>query len=127
MANYRDAKINDAVCRAVSVIIGEVKDPRVSGYFLSITGADVSHDLKYAKIFWSAVGTDAASVKEISRGLKSCSAFVRRRLAEEVNLRVTPEIQFVPDKSLANGAHIEALLRSIEKRDGDKKENNEDR
>jgi len=126
MANYRDAKINDAVSRAVSEILGEVKDPRIAGSFISITGADVSHDLKYAKIFWSALGTDAAGEKEIAKGFKSSSGFIRRRLAEEVNLRMTPELVFVPDRSMANGAHIASLLRSVETKqdaEGEKDEN----
>jgi len=114
MANYRDAKINDAVCRALSTLVGEVKDPRVSGNMISITGAEVSRDLKYAKEYWSALGSDASKDKEISKGLKSASAYLRRRLAGEVNLRETPELTFIKDNSFEKGARIDSLLRSIE-------------
>ena len=114
MANYRDAKINDAVCRALSTLIGEVKDPRVSGNLISITGAKVSRDLKYATVYWSALGSDPERDREIAAGLRSSAAFLRRRLASEVNLRETPELTFVKDSSFEKGARIESLLKKIE-------------
>ena len=126
MANYRDAKINDAVCRSLSELIGEVKDPRVSGNFLSITGAEVSRDLKYAKIYWSALGSDRTKDKEIAKGLRSSAAFLRRRLASVVNLRETPELTFVKDNSFENGAHIDSLLREIGADGGEKDGGHED-
>ena len=126
MANYRDAKINDAVCRALSELIGEVKDPRVSGSFLSITGAEVSRDLKYAKIYWSALGSDRAKDKEIAKGLRSSAAFLRRRLASVVNLRETSELTFVKDNSFETGAHIDSLLREIGADGGEKGGGHED-
>ena len=122
MANYRSEKINDAVREALSVIIRDVKDPRVAGNFVSITGAEVSGDLKYATVYWSSLVTrddpagaagDRQKEKEITAGLRSSAAYMRRRLAAEVNLRVTPELQFRHDRSISNGAHISALLRKI--------------
>ena len=126
MANYRDARINDATAKALAVIIRDVKDPRVSDHFVSITGAEVSHDLKYAKIFWSALGSDAETDKEIAKGLKSSAAYMRGRLAKELDLRQTPELTFVADKSISNGAHISSLLHEIEKKDAQIREPKED-
>lgn len=118
MANYRNLRINDATAQALSVIIREVKDPRISDNFVSVTGAEVSHDLKYAKVFWSSLTADGEKEKEIAKGLKSASGFLRKRLAEELNLRQTPELTFAVDHSARNGAHIASLLNSIEKKDG---------
>ncbi len=117
MPNYRHERINDATAQTLSVIIGEVKDPRISENFVSITGAEVSHDLKYAKIYWSALGADDENKKEIVKGLKSAAPFMRRRLAEELNLRITPELNFSFDTSIQHGAHISSLLKSIEIRE----------
>ena len=114
MPNHRHEKINDATAQTLSVVLSEVHDPRIAGNFVSITGAEVSRDLKYAKVFWSALGTDEETKKEITRGLRSCAPFLRRRLAEELNLRITPELTFAFDTSFENGAHISALLRQIE-------------
>jgi ribosome-binding factor A len=116
MANYRRGRINDETQKALSVIIREVKDPRVADCFVSITGAEVTADLKFAKIFYSVLGADAEREKEVARGLKSSAGFIRKRLAQELQLRQTPELTFCPDRSIANGAHISSLLHSISKK-----------
>ena len=114
MANYRRGRINDEMQRAVAEIIRDVKDPRVSGAFISITGAEVTPDLKYAKIFFSALGvTDAESKKEIAKGLKSSAGFIRKQIAQKLNLRITPELTFIEDTSIKYGAHISKLLSGI--------------
>ena len=64
MANYRRGRINDEVRKALSEILREVKDPRVSSAFISITGADVTPDLKFAKIYYSLLGADGNAEKE---------------------------------------------------------------
>jgi len=119
MANYRSVRINEETAKALSLILREVKDPRVAGAFVSVTGADVSRDLKYAKVYWSALGADGGREKEIAAGLKSSTGFIRRRLAEELNLRITPELHFVHDRSAANGAHISSILNEIITDSGD--------
>ena len=110
MANYRRGRINDEMQKTLAEIIREVKDPRVSEAFISITGADVTPDLKYAKIYYSALRGDK---KEVYLGLKSSAGFIRRMVAQRMNLRVTPELSFVEDDSIAYGAHIASLLNGI--------------
>ena len=109
MPNYRKERVNDSVMQEVSMILREVKDPRVG--MITVTGASVSGDLKYAKIYFSAFDGD---VKETLKGLKSASGFIRSQLAQRLNLRATPEFTFVEDDSIAYGAHISKLLNSIE-------------
>ena len=111
MPKYRRNRINDAVAREISEIIRDVKDPRISGAFITVTGADVTGDLKYAKIFYSIIGE--ADEKELSRGLKSASPFIRRELAVRLNLRMTPELNFVRDTGTRHGADIAELLHKI--------------
>lgn len=93
------------------MILRHVKDPRISDAFISITAADVTPDLKYAKIYYSALRGDA---KEIAKGLKAASGFIRRELARSLNLRMTPELTFLPDTSIAYGAHISSILNNLE-------------
>ena len=111
MAGYRKARINDETVKALSVIIREVKDYRVSGAFVSITGAEVTPDLKFAKVYFSAMGSDS---KEVKKGLESANGFIRRRLAETLNLRITPELKFYEDTSMEYGANSSRLLNKIE-------------
>jgi len=111
MAKYRRGRINEEMQKELTVILRRVKDPRVSDAFISITAADCTADLKYAKIYYSAMGGDK---KEIAKGLKAASGFIRRELASSLNLRMTPELTFVPDDSVAYGAHIAKILSGLE-------------
>lgn len=110
MAKYRRGRINEEMMKETAMILREVKDPRVSGAFISVTGAEVTADLKYAKIWYSAMQGDK---KEVAQGLKAATGFIRRQLAERMNLRITPELTFIPDTSIAYGAHISDLLSKI--------------
>ena len=68
MANYRKGRINDEVQKVLAEILREVKDPRVSDAFISVTGVEVTADLKYAKAYYSALSGDP---KEVAKGLRS--------------------------------------------------------
>ena len=110
MANYRRGRINDEMMKEVAMILREVKDPRVGNAFVSVTGAEVTPDLKYAKIYYSALRGDK---KELAKGLKAASGYIRSQIAQRLNLRITPELTFILDDSVAHGAHISKLLNSI--------------
>ena len=111
MAKYRIGRINDEMQKELSVALREVKDPRVSSAFISITAVETTPDLKFAKVFYSVLSGDK---KEIARGLKSSAGYLRRQLAQSMNLRMTPELTFVEDHSIEHGAHISKLLEGIE-------------
>ena len=111
MAKYRRGRINDETVKEVAGILREVKDPRVSGAFISVIAADVTPDLKFAKIYYSVLTGDP---KEVAKGLASSTGFIRRSLAQRLNLRITPELTFVRDSSSEHGAHISELLHKIE-------------
>ena len=111
MANYRRGRINDEMQKELATIMREVKDPRVSGAFISITGVEATPDLKFAKVYYSVLTGDK---KEIAKGLKSSAGFIRGQLARKMNLRMTPELTFCEDNSIAYGAHISKILSGIE-------------
>ena len=116
MAKYRQSRINEEMFKEAAQIIRTVKDPRVSEAFVSITGVDVTPDLKFAKIYYSLLGADGDKDKEkkVAEGLKSSNGYIRRALARAVDLRQTPELTFVLDRSGANGAYISSLLHKVE-------------
>lgn len=107
MAKYRQGRINEEMYKEAAKILRTVKDPRVSEAFISITGADVTPDLKYAKIYYSTMQGDKKAVK---KGLESSAGYIRGQLAKALNLRITPEITFVEDTSIAYGAKIEKII-----------------
>ena len=111
MAKYRRGRINEEIQKEMTVILRKVKDPRVSDAFISVTAADCTPDLKYAKIYYSALSGDK---KEIAKGLKAATGFIRRELASSLNLRITPELTFLPDDSVAYGAHIAKVLSTLD-------------
>jgi ribosome-binding factor A len=123
MAKYRRGRINDEMRGEVANILREVKDPRVKDAFVSITGAEVTPDLKYAKIFFSVLNGDP---KEIAKGLRSSAGFLRREIAQRMNLRITPELNFVYDESITYGAHISKLLGQAIPEQSEENEDEED-
>ena len=110
MAKYRQNRINDAVKQEMAQIIRDVKDPRISGALVSITAADVSADLKFAKIYFSVMGADK---NEVLKGLKSAQGFFRSELAKRINLRITPTLAFEYDNSMEYGANISKILSTL--------------
>lgn len=112
MAKYRKNKINGAFTEECAQIVREIKDPRVSDVWITIMNSDVSADLKFAKVYYSVLGE--CDDKELAKGLKSATPFIRSRLAEKLNLRITPEITFVRDEGVKHGAEIAALLKTVE-------------
>lgn len=111
MANYRRGRINDEFLKEIATILREAKDPRIQNAFVSATAAEVTPDLKYAKVYYSFLRGD--DPKEVAKGLKAASGYMRRQIAQRMNLRITPEITFVHDNSIKHGAHIASLLGGI--------------
>ena len=113
MPSNRIGRINEEIQRELSDQFRRLKDPRVSSGMVSITRVDTTGDLRYAKIYVSAL--DKNKEKDILKGLKSASGFLRRELGHALQLRYTPELQFVADDSIQYGAHILEVLRDPEK------------
>ena len=111
MAKYRRDRINDEMRREMMDILRKVKDPRVQDAFVSVTAVDCTADLKYAKIYYSALRGDE---KELAKGLKAATGFIRRELAAGLNLRITPVLTFVRDSSITYGAHISSILNTLD-------------
>ena len=113
MAKYRRGRINDAVARELAIALGEVREPKVINNFVSITRAEVAPDLKYATVHFSCIGDFA----EAAEGLKKCTGMLRHHLAVTLNLRITPELNFVKDGSIEHGAKIARILEEIHSSD----------
>jgi len=123
MAKHRRGRINDETVKEIAQILRDVKDPRVSSAFISVIAADVTPDLKFAKIYYSVLTGDP---KEVAKGLSSSTGYIRRCLAQRLNLRITPELTFIRDSSSEHGAHISELLHKIENERSEKEESEND-
>ena len=106
-------KINEELKRKISNIINyEVKNSNVTG-MVSVTKVKTSPDLRYAKISVSVI--NSRNVKQTLAGLKAASGFIRSKVAEKVNLRITPELVFELDESMVYGERIDNILKDIMK------------
>ena len=111
MASNRIGRINEEIQRELATLIRTVKDPRVHG-LVSITAVETTPDLRFSKIYVSVL--DKSDVKEVVKGLKSAAGYLRRELGAALKLRYTPELQFLEDDSIGQGAHILSMLRNPE-------------
>ena len=117
----RLGRVNEELMKALSQIITyELKNPDVTG-MISVTKVKTSPDLKYARVSVSII--NSKNVKQTLAGLKAASGFIRSRIAEKMNLRVTPELVFELDESLVYGEKIDRILEQVMKEiDQNKKE-----
>ncbi len=118
--NHRQERINDSVAHELGDIIREVKDPRVTSAFVTVNAARVTPDLKYAKIYFGIIVGDP---EQVQKGLECASGFLRSSLAKRLNLRQTPELTFIHDRSAEHGAHIAQVLKDL---NVNEKENSDD-
>ena len=108
MSYQRIDRISEEVRREVDAIIrDELHDPRISGTF-SVTRADVTGDLRYAKIYISVLEDDKRD--DLMAALKNAKGYIRRSLSKRMIIRYTSELTFVSDKNIEYGVHIAKVL-----------------
>jgi ribosome-binding factor A len=121
MSSYRRGRINEAIAQELSVALREARDPVLASAFVSVTRAEAAPDLKIAKIYFSHLSGEE---KEVKKALERATGMLRRHLAMTLNLRITPELIYAPDRSGAHGARISELLHQIEQEDRARAERN---
>jgi ribosome-binding factor A len=104
-------RVNQLIKEEVSTLLQrELKDPRLG--FVTVTEVDVTPDLKLARVYVSVLGGEDKWVSSF-RALESARGFVWTWLRRNLDLRVTPELVFRPDRSMEHAAHIQALLADL--------------
>ncbi len=119
--SIKNIRVNTEVQRELSHIIREeIKDPRIHP-LVSVTAAEVAPDLKTCKVYISVLGT-AEEQAQTMEGLQSAVGYIRRKLAQSVNLRNTPELQFRLDHSIEYGVRMTELIREnqVERAEGER-------
>ncbi len=113
MASHKIERTTEDIRRELTAIFRELKDPRVTGAFLSIVRVEVTNDLSYCTVHVSAIeGLDKA--KEAVKGLKSAGGYIRRELGHRLRLRHVPELIFTATDSIEYSAHISRVLNSLD-------------
>ena len=95
---------------AIDAIIRDMNDPRITGTY-AVTRADVTRDLRWAKVYVSVLEDDKA--EDMIKALKKAAGYIRHELGLRVDLRYTPELLFERDRNIAYGAHIAQVLKDV--------------
>jgi ribosome-binding factor A len=114
-SNRRPDRVAEAIREEIATTLADgVKDPRITG-LVTVTGVDVTRDLRHARVFVSILGTDEERAATLE-GLGHAAGYLRAQVGRALRLRLAPEIEFRLDDTIAKAARIESLLTQI--RDG---------
>ncbi len=114
---HRPERIREFIKEQVGEIIQrDLKDPRIG--FVSVTGVEVSADLRHAKVFVSVLGEEQAKVDTMA-GLASAQGYVRGELGRRLQMRFSPEVLFRLDDSIERGVRVMSLIRQVTGNQGD--------
>ncbi len=103
-------RINHSIIREISyILMTEVKDEDIK--FVTITDCKTTNDLSFAKIYFTVL--DDSKKESTLEALKNASGFIRKELAERIEIRHIPELEFVYDESIEYGKKIENIIENI--------------
>jgi len=108
---HRLLKVNEALREVLSQEIAALKDPRIG--FVTVTGVETSADLRHARVYVSVLGS-ARERETTLAGLRAAHGYLQDRIAADVRIKRTPQLQFLYDESIDRGQRIETLLKRYE-------------
>ncbi len=109
MSGHRSERVADVIQRELARLLREeVRDPRIG--FVTVTGVDLSPDLKHARVYVSVLGQDHDGALS---ALEHATPFLRRQLARQSGLRFTPLLRFVFDASVETGGRVDSILDEL--------------
>lgn len=112
MKFHRRDRVADQILRDASqILFREVKDSEIG--FVTLSRVEVTKDLRFAKIYYTAMGSDEEQARS-SRALYRCRAFMQSRIGKLLGIRHTPEISFEFDKGLDHSLRVNELINRIE-------------
>lgn len=122
----RNQRVGDALLRELSSLIQfEVRDPRVG--MVNINEVEVTRDLSYAKVFVTFVDKDSEDdAKEALDALNNAAGYLRGLISKNVQMRITPRIRFVYDKSVSRGQELSALINKAVSEDQSRQDDHEE-
>lgn len=118
MVYKRSHRVGDLIRQVIGeMLLRDLSDPRLES--VTITGVEVTGDLKMATVFFSAMGSQVKEEASL-RGLQSAAGYIKKRLGKELRLRYLPDLLFKVDHSFDYGSRIDRLIQTIkEEPEGD--------
>lgn len=118
MATFRKERVGELLLSFLAEQVRELSDPRLG--LVTLTAVKMSPDLKHANVYWSVLGDAEESpeqlqrkIREVEESFEKTKKLLKRRVAEELKLRFTPELVFHYDEVLARGLRIDNLLAKV--------------
>ncbi|HVP36306.1 MAG TPA: 30S ribosome-binding factor RbfA [Terriglobales bacterium] len=116
MQPKRSSRVGDQMKREISeIVLLILKDPKLG--FITITDVELTDDLRYAKVFYSVLGSEKER-KESQQGLERAKGFIQREIGKRIRLKHIPQILFKYDHTMERAARIEQLLKQVHKEPG---------
>lgn len=116
----RHERVEEAIKKEVSMIIhDELKDPRIG--FITVTRVELTKDLRSAKIFYSVLGKEEER-RKTRLALDSALGYIRKLVAQRINLRIATELMFKEDHSTEYSVRIEEVLNQLKELNEPKKD-----
>ena len=113
----RSDRVSGLIQKVLSELIQkDIKDPRLT--MATITGVDVSRDLKLARIYFTTPKGEQKKDAAI-KGFNSARGFIKRTLASELDLKYMPDLKFYYDESIEYGAQIDSLIKIAKEKNGE--------
>ena len=107
-------RVDEAMREVLSgAITSEIKDPRVG--FVTVTAVETSPDLRHARVYVSVLGGEKVRKRSMD-GLQSAHGYLQSRVAGELRLKRTPELNFELDHTAERAARLEELIHQEEER-----------
>ncbi len=117
---YRQGRLGEEIRKIIGeMLISGVKDPRLSGSMISISGVDVTNDGSYATCYVSILGfgqdpeARAEEAAEVLAGLNSAKGLFKREISRQIKVRRIPELIFKIDEALEYGRHISEVIAGL--------------
>ena len=110
MTHRRNERVGEEIRGVLADAIREVRDPSVG--FVTLTGVDLSPDLRQARVFVSRLGTEADRDAAVA-ALNHAVPFLRHAVATKARLRYTPALRFVSDPTIERGSRVEAIIQEL--------------
>jgi ribosome-binding factor A len=106
----RTARVNEVVLETLADEVERLSDPRLG--FVTLTGVEVSPDLRHATVFYSVLGGEEQH-EQTSKALRHAGSHLRAVLGREVRLKYLPELRFREDPAIAQGQRVEEIIREL--------------
>lgn len=121
--SYKQNRTAEDIKRELTLLIGSLKDPRVSGAMLTVVRTEVAHDLSFCKVYISSLNGITAASEAVKVLEKSAKGHLRTELGKKLTIRKVPELRFIPDDSVEQSINLFRLLDEENKRIGENEHN----